>query len=54
MQSSNGSKVHGSASNAVDGNRNSDYMRGSCTHTKVSDSPWWRVDVGNVVSVRCM
>ena len=34
---------------AVDGNRESIYQKYSCTHTASSKSPWWRVDVGNVV-----
>ncbi|ROI15876.1 Fucolectin-4 [Anabarilius grahami] len=39
------------AHNAVDGNRNSDYHRGSCSHTKGDRNPWWRVDLLNVYSV---
>uniref|UniRef100_A0A8C1MD63 Si:ch73-359m17.2 n=1 Tax=Cyprinus carpio TaxID=7962 RepID=A0A8C1MD63_CYPCA len=34
----------GAAKNAVDGNSDSNYMRGSCTHT-AGDNPWWRVDL---------
>ena len=43
---------HGVANNAVDGNSESVYFKYSCTHTAhpYSNSPWWRVDVGNVVS----
>ncbi|XP_051728532.1 fucolectin-5 isoform X8 [Ctenopharyngodon idella] len=41
----------GDAQRAVDGNRNSDSRKGSCTHTKTEFNPWWRVDLGNVYSV---
>ncbi len=40
----------GAAQNAVDGNTESDYMLGSCTHT-VGDDPWWRVDLKEVHKV---
>uniref|UniRef100_A0A087Y4N1 Fucolectin tachylectin-4 pentraxin-1 domain-containing protein n=1 Tax=Poecilia formosa TaxID=48698 RepID=A0A087Y4N1_POEFO len=33
------------ANNAIDGNRNSDLTRGSCTHTGSQAHPWWRVDL---------
>ncbi|TDH11324.1 hypothetical protein EPR50_G00059790 [Perca flavescens] len=35
----------GAAYNAIDGNRESDYWAGSCTHTDVQTNPWWRVDL---------
>ncbi|XP_070691006.1 uncharacterized protein [Pempheris klunzingeri] len=35
----------GAASNAIDGNRESNYAAGSCTHTDVQTNPWWRVDL---------
>ncbi|XP_051577215.1 fucolectin-6-like [Myxocyprinus asiaticus] len=35
----------GGASNAIDGNRDSDYNHGSCTATKLQNDPWWRVDL---------
>ncbi|ROL52946.1 Fucolectin-7 [Anabarilius grahami] len=41
----------GDAEHAVDGNRDSDYRKGSCTHTKTEFNPWWRVDLGNVYSI---
>ncbi|XP_048057787.1 uncharacterized protein LOC125275134 [Megalobrama amblycephala] len=41
----------GVAQHAVDGNRNSDANKGSCTHTNPEFNPWWRVDLGNVYSV---
>ncbi|XP_051728528.1 uncharacterized protein si:ch73-359m17.2 isoform X7 [Ctenopharyngodon idella] len=41
----------GDAQRAVDGNRNSDSRKGSCTHTNPEFNPWWRVDLGNVYSV---
>ncbi|XP_075000623.1 LOW QUALITY PROTEIN: uncharacterized protein LOC142079776 [Calonectris borealis] len=34
------------AANAVDGNRDGDWERGSCTHTTEEPEPWWRVDLG--------
>ncbi|XP_063342611.2 uncharacterized protein LOC134636526 [Pelmatolapia mariae] len=34
-----------SALNAIDGNRNSDFMAGSCTHTNEQTNPWWKVDL---------
>ncbi|XP_034553429.1 uncharacterized protein LOC117822690 [Notolabrus celidotus] len=34
-----------SASNAIDGNRDSTYSAGSCTHTLSQTNPWWRVDL---------
>ncbi|XP_042279125.1 fucolectin-7-like [Thunnus maccoyii] len=37
--------VFGAASNAIDGNRESDYMAGSCSHTIPQTNPWWRVDL---------
>ncbi|XP_026226610.1 fucolectin-4-like [Anabas testudineus] len=33
------------ANNAIDGNRNSDFGAGSCTHTTEQTNPWWRVDL---------
>nr|BAK38715.1 F-type lectin 2 [Oplegnathus fasciatus] len=37
--------VYGAASNAIDGNRESTFAAGSCTHTKTQTNPWWRVDL---------
>ena len=42
----------GKASRAVDGDRNSYYFAKSCTHTNVMTSPWWRVDLQNVVRMK--
>ncbi|XP_050970356.1 uncharacterized protein LOC127167962 [Labeo rohita] len=42
---------NGNAENAVDGNRGTDYGKGSCTHTTAEFNPWWRVDLGNVYSI---
>ncbi|XDV35092.1 hypothetical protein PO909_005123 [Leuciscus waleckii] len=39
------------AKNAVDGNRDSSYSPGSCSHTNVDKDPWWRVDLGKVFNV---
>uniref|UniRef100_A0A8C2WE83 Si:ch211-215k15.4 n=1 Tax=Cyclopterus lumpus TaxID=8103 RepID=A0A8C2WE83_CYCLU len=35
----------GAAYNAIDGNRESNYLAGSCTHTVEQSNPWWRVDL---------
>ncbi|XP_042279121.1 uncharacterized protein LOC121905160 [Thunnus maccoyii] len=37
--------VFGAASNAIDGNRESNYKAGSCSHTTAQTNPWWRVDL---------
>ncbi|XP_035991249.1 uncharacterized protein LOC105935539 [Fundulus heteroclitus] len=37
--------VFGAASNAIDGNRNSNFKDGSCSHTASQTNPWWRVDL---------
>ncbi|XP_023255855.1 fucolectin-1-like, partial [Seriola lalandi dorsalis] len=41
----------GFAYNAIDGNRDSDWEQGSCTHTKNNISPWWRLDLGKTHKV---
>ncbi|XP_077345299.1 fucolectin-4-like isoform X2 [Lithobates pipiens] len=33
------------AINAIDGNQDTDFYRGSCSHTDRNLSPWWRVDL---------
>jgi len=45
-----------SSRNAVDGNRDSNFMHGSCSHTGVtsqdlSSPAWWAVDIQNTISV---
>ena len=42
----------GSSSRGVDGNRNSQWGGGSCTHTNKDNRPWWRVDLGGVQQVK--
>ncbi|TNN34894.1 Fucolectin [Liparis tanakae] len=37
--------VFGAASSAIDGNRDSNFGSGSCTHTDEESNPWWRVDL---------
>ncbi|XP_075322307.1 fucolectin-6-like [Odontesthes bonariensis] len=37
--------VFAAAYNAIDGNQNSIFIHGSCTHTLEQTSPWWRVDL---------
>jgi hypothetical protein len=41
------------AGRAVDGNKNTDFLKFSCTHTPQpgTNSPWWRVDLQNVVGI---
>ncbi|KAL6476263.1 hypothetical protein MHYP_G00147620 [Metynnis hypsauchen] len=41
----------GDAQNAVDGKRNTDYRRGSCSHTNYERDPWWRVELPAVYNV---
>ncbi|XP_059361778.1 uncharacterized protein LOC132100117 [Carassius carassius] len=50
VQSSLGNP-QGAAEHAVDGNRDSNYGKGSCTLTKAEFNPWWRADLGNVYSI---
>ena len=41
------SSAHGGFSRlGVDGNSETNYFKGSCTHTKGANKPWWRVDLG--------
>uniref|UniRef100_A0A8C9T7Y0 SRCR domain-containing protein n=1 Tax=Scleropages formosus TaxID=113540 RepID=A0A8C9T7Y0_SCLFO len=42
---------YGAAGNAIDGNRNTKYTDGSCTHTKQDSKPWWRLDLQDVFTV---
>ncbi|XP_064786939.1 fucolectin-like [Oncorhynchus masou masou] len=35
----------GQANNVIDGNRESNYHKISCTHTEQETNPWWRVDL---------
>ncbi|XP_067242002.1 uncharacterized protein [Chanodichthys erythropterus] len=39
------------AGNAVDGNKNSDFNRGSCSATNGEKDPWWRVDLLDVYRI---
>ncbi|XP_060888002.1 uncharacterized protein LOC132958941 [Labrus mixtus] len=41
----------GPARNAVDGNRDPNFAKGSCSHTQRESNPWWRVDLQNVYTV---
>ena len=36
---------NGLATQAVDGNHNGDFSKGSCSLTKVDEAPWWVVDL---------
>uniref|UniRef100_A0A4W5JNT0 Fucolectin tachylectin-4 pentraxin-1 domain-containing protein n=1 Tax=Hucho hucho TaxID=62062 RepID=A0A4W5JNT0_9TELE len=42
---------YGNAHNAIDGSRESDYYKRSCTHTTQETNPWWRVDLLDVTKV---
>ncbi|KAG7235847.1 hypothetical protein INR49_002106 [Caranx melampygus] len=37
--------MFGDAASAIDGNRDSTFAAGSCTHTDEHNNPWWRVDL---------
>uniref|UniRef100_A0AAZ1XKW8 Fucolectin tachylectin-4 pentraxin-1 domain-containing protein n=1 Tax=Oreochromis aureus TaxID=47969 RepID=A0AAZ1XKW8_OREAU len=50
VQSSNGDNI-GFAFKAVDGNRDENYQKGSCTLTLSQSDPWWRVDLARVYTV---
>ena len=40
------------ANKAVDGNKNSIYSGGSCTHTANTNQPiWWEVDFGKIYNI---
>jgi hypothetical protein len=41
----------GLAARAVDGDVDTNYKAGSCTHTHYDQEPWWRVDVGKAQSI---
>jgi hypothetical protein len=45
------SQYHGPASNAVDGNTNSAWGGGSCTHTNSEQGAWWAVDLQDTYNV---
>jgi mono/diheme cytochrome c family protein len=38
----------GEPARAIDGNRDGDHQKGSVTHNKVEDDPWWEVDLGSL------
>ena len=41
----------GRANHAVDGNREGDFRRKSCSLTSTGDSPWWTVDLQRVYEI---
>nr|XP_014339530.1 PREDICTED: uncharacterized protein LOC102356106 [Latimeria chalumnae] len=41
----------GNAINGIEGNHNSNYFLGSCTHTAIENNPWWRVDLLDVYRI---
>ncbi|XP_013415647.1 receptor-type tyrosine-protein phosphatase kappa [Lingula anatina] len=36
---------------AIDGNTDTDFDGGSCSHTNVEHNPWWKVDLGGTFSI---
>ncbi|XP_029307766.1 fucolectin-1-like [Cottoperca gobio] len=44
-QSTRLADLYGFAQNAIDGNRDSNYLAGSCSRTAIQTNPWWRVDL---------
>lgn len=50
VQSSNGDSI-GLAIKAVDGNRDENYQKSSCTLTLPQSDPWWRVDLARVYTI---
>ena len=40
-------KVYGLSGKAVDGNADTDFSKGHCSHTKADNPSWWRVDLGS-------
>ena len=42
-------ELGGHSRHAVDGNNASNWEKGSCTHTRKTNSSWWRVDLGKEV-----
>ncbi|KAL9950688.1 hypothetical protein ACROYT_G043227 [Oculina patagonica] len=48
----NSSSASGVSGNAVDGNADTDFSNGHCSHTNAANPSWWRVDLGeNLVPV---
>lgn len=42
------------AGRAVDGNRDSNFIRNSCTLTQTESNPWWRVDLKKIVRMNAI
>ncbi|XP_048252780.1 receptor-type tyrosine-protein phosphatase epsilon-like isoform X1 [Haliotis rufescens] len=36
---------------SVDGNIDTQYWKGSCSHVAIQDNPWWQVDLGQVYNI---
>ena len=48
----NSSAATGVSGNAVDGNPDTGFQNGHCSHTNATNPSWWRVDLGaNLVPV---
>ena len=39
--------VYGVSGNAVDGNPDTNFFKGGCSHTQNDNPSWWRVDLGS-------
>ena len=39
--------VYGVSGNTVDGNPDTNFLKGSCSHTTKENPSWWRVDLGS-------
>ncbi|CAJ0932314.1 unnamed protein product [Ranitomeya imitator] len=43
--------IMGYAKNAIDGGKNTDYHKGSCTHTNNQKNPWWKLDLKQMYKI---
>ena len=42
----NNGSTSGASGNAVDGNADTDFNNGHCSHTQQNNPSWWQVDLG--------
>ncbi|KAI0213096.1 hypothetical protein LSAT2_001911 [Lamellibrachia satsuma] len=52
MASQSSTHGHYAAARAIDGNTNGDMFKQSCTHTKQTDDPWWKVTFKYMILAR--
>ncbi|XP_073399449.1 uncharacterized protein [Dendrobates tinctorius] len=43
--------IMGYAKNAIDGGKDTDYQKGSCTHTNQTRSAWWKLDLKQIYKI---